>query len=259
MSADPLLAHLAATVRSLRGSRQWSRRALAEQTGISERFLADIEAGRGNPSLLRLAELARALGTTPSALLARPPSIPANPQRAVALLGLRGAGKSTVGAHLAERLGCGFVELDSRVEATAGLSLTEMFEVHGEAYYRRLEGEVLRAVLGSAEPQVLATGGGLVTEPATFATLRSGAHTVWLQARAEDHWSRVVAQGDTRPMANNAQAFTDLCALLARRQALYQQAEVQVDTSGRSEDDVAAELALRFAFLAAPRAEPQSL
>ncbi len=243
-----LAQHLGATVRALRKARRWPRRELAAATGISERFLADIEAGRGNPSLQRLAELAAALGTTPAALLSAPVS---ERRDTIALLGLRGAGKSTIGRLLSERLGCALVELDGHVESAAGLTLTELFQLHGEAYFRRLEGEALTALLAEPGPRVLATGGGVVQTPSTFERLQRHTHTVWLQASPEDHWTRVIAQGDTRPMADNAQAFGDLCAILAEREQRYRQAHMIVTTSDRNADEVADELALHFAYLRA--------
>ena len=253
----PLLVQLGVTVRSLRKARHWPRRELAAQTGLSERFLADIETGRANPSLLRLCDLAEALGTTVKSLLAAAEQhTPATRRGAVALLGLRGAGKSSVGNSLARRLSCPFFELDALVEQAAGLSLTEMFQMHGEAYYRRTEDTVLRQLLERGEPMVLATGGGLVTARATFEHLKARAHTVWLHARPEDHWTRVVAQGDTRPMADNEQAFVDLCSILSERERLYRQAEHLVDTSGRDADQVTEELALHFAFLSHPPDHP---
>lgn len=215
-------------MRSLRKARGWSRRDLARRTGISERFLADVETGQANPSVLRLVELAEALEVRPSALLGGDVALP---RRHVALLGLRGAGKSTVGPMLAQRLGRSFVELDSCIEAATGLQLGEIFQMHGEAYYRATERAALSRQLAT-EPSVLAVGGGIVTDPQSFAMLRSGARTVWLQAAPEDHWQRVIQQGDTRPMADNAQAFSDLRRILTERDALYRQADVVVDTSG---------------------------
>ncbi len=242
---------LAETVRDLRKARGWTRRDLAARTGISERFLADIETSRANPSLLRLVELSGALGTTAAGLLAQAgrPLHKQPPKHAIALLGLRGAGKSAVGPALAEHLQLPFVELDARIEERAGLSLSELFQVHGEAKYRQLETEVLRELLAQAAPGVLATGGSLVTAPSTFALLRQQAFTVWLRARPEDHWLRVVAQGDTRPMADDDRAFQSLCAILAEREPLYGQADFTIDTSGREVADIARELALHFRFL----------
>ncbi len=246
MKAQALQLQLADRVRDLRKERGWSRRDLAQHAAISERFLADIESGRANPSLLRLCELAEALHTTPHGLLT--PSGDQN-RRVVALLGLRGAGKSTIGERLAQALGCEFVELDRLVEDAAGVSLAEMFELHGETFYRETEHRVLSDLLDRAEPLVVATGGGIVNSERSFALLEARAHTVWLRADPEDHWTRVVAQGDTRPMADNERAFADLCAILAQREPLYRKAQHLVETSGRSTEDVTEELARHFAFL----------
>jgi XRE family aerobic/anaerobic benzoate catabolism transcriptional regulator len=214
---DPahLLAGLGRRVRELRTERGLTLKALGHGAGLSPRFLVQLEAGRANISVRSLARLAGALGTTPAALLSGPGSAAELP--VVALLGLRGAGKSTIGRRLARRLRLRFVELDRRVEAAAGLSLGELFAVHGEAYYRRLEHEALEAVLGEGRPLVLATGGGLPASPETWALLRRRALTVWLRAAPEDHWNRVVGQGDRRPMADSPQAMAELRRLLAAR------------------------------------------
>nr|HEX4318676.1 shikimate kinase [Kofleriaceae bacterium] len=227
-----LLDAVGAVVRQHREALGWSRRKLAETSGVSERFLAQLEGGDGNISLRRFADVARALGTTPSALLA--PAEAAGEARPIALLGVRGAGKSAVGAALAKELGARFVELDREIAATAGLPLAQVFELHGEAYYRRLERDVLAQVLARAEPLVIATGGSIVTDDASYALLRARCITVWLRARAEDHWSRVVAQGDRRPMAQSPHAFEELRALLAAREPLYARADHVVDTARRS-------------------------
>ena len=139
----------------------------------------------------------------------------------VALLGLRGAGKTTIGKQLARRLRVRFVELDRRIEKAADMSLAELFSLYGEDYYRRLERETLAAVLAEKRPMVLATGGGIVASPDTYALLKKSAVTVWLRAEPEDHWNRVVRQGDRRPMADHPQAMADLRALLAAREPLY--------------------------------------
>ena len=236
---DPLLDTLAANVRSLRKARRWSRRDLAQRADISERFLADVEQAAANPSLLRVQALARAFEVPLVELL----SERAPPERThVALLGLRGAGKSTVGPLLAQRMGVPFVELDARIEAASGLSLDEIFQVHGESYYRAVERAELGRLL-SGEPCVFAVGGGLVTDEDSYATLRRQARTVWLRAAPEDHWRRVIAQGDTRPMADNEQAFVDLRRILSTREPLYERAEVVVDTSGAELDAVVAAVA----------------
>lgn len=222
--AEDLLHRVGSRVRTLRHERGFSRKELAERAGLSERFLALVETGQGNPSLKSLSDIALALATTPVALIEPP-------RQMVALLGLRGAGKSTVGAALARRLRVPLIELDARVEEAAGLSLAEIWELHGEAYYRNLEREALTAILAGAPRAVLATGGGIVAEPATWDQLRRSAITVWLRARPEIHWDRVVSQGDHRPMANDPLAMERLRALLTEREAQYQTAHYTVDTS----------------------------
>ena len=239
-----LLKRLGASVRQLRKQRSWSRRDLAQRASVSERFLADIELGRGNPSVLRLAQLGEALEVGLPHLLE---AADGSTGRSIALLGLRGAGKSTVGPALAERLKRPFVELDQAIEEAARLSLNELFQMHDEAYYRRVEHEVLRGVLSRSEPVVLATGGGVVTSPPSFDLLRESSDTVWLHAKPEDHWERVVSQGDTRPMAGNDQAFLDLCSILQQREPLYRSAKLTVETSGRTVDEVCDELEAYFA------------
>ncbi len=233
-----------AAVRSHRERLGWSRRELAAHCGLSERFLAQLETGDGNISLRRFADVAHALGTSPSVLLG-PADAPAD-AKPIALLGVRGAGKSTVGAALAKRLGVAFVELDQRIEQTAGLPLGELFALHGEAYYRRIEREVLTQLLADPPAMVLATGGSIVNDPTNYALLRARCRTVWLSARPEDHWNRVVAQGDQRPMAENPHAFAELRALLAARDKLYARADHTVDTSGLRVPQVAAAIAERM-------------
>jgi XRE family aerobic/anaerobic benzoate catabolism transcriptional regulator len=235
------LGSVGSAVRSHRERLGWSRRELAAHSGVSERFLAQLEGGDGNISLRRFADVARALGTLPSALLALADA-PAE-VKPIALLGVRGAGKSSVGAALAKRLGLAFVELDHRIEQTAGLPLGEVFALHGEAYYRRIEREVLVQLLATPPPMVLATGGSIVNDPTNYSLLRSRCRTVWLHARPEDHWNRVVAQGDQRPMAENPHAFTELRALLAARDLLYSQADHRIDTTDRRVPQVAAAIA----------------
>ena len=229
MDGDRLLSTLGHRVRALRTGRGSTLRDLAGRAALSERFLVLVEGGRANISVRRLAALARALDTTPAELLAG-----AGGERdlpVVALLGLRGAGKTTIGRRLARRLHVPFVELDRRVEEAAGLGLDEVFALHGEEYYRRLEGEALDAVLRDGASLVLATGGGIVTRPDAFERLRRRALTIWLRADAEDHWNRVVQQGDRRPMADQPEAMAELRRLLAARQRLYAEADGTVHTS----------------------------
>ena len=227
----PFLAKVGARVRELRERRDQTRRELAAASGLSERFLADLEAGVGNISVQRLDELGRALGTSAGELLlgAEQPRAVRGPL--VALLGLRGAGKSTIGRALAKRLDVPFFELDALVEAEAGLSLANLFSLHGEAYYRRLAREALTRFLAETDAAVLATGGSIVTDREAFRLLQKRMRTVWLQATPEDHFQRVLAQGDQRPSAASPHAREDLRALLLAREPLYAQAELEVDTS----------------------------
>ena len=232
---EQILTDLGRAVRARRLDRGLTLKDLSQRADVSVRFLAELEAGRGNVSVARLHGIAVALGTTASTLLAdeerrahRPP--------VVALLGLRGAGKSTVGKRLAHRLKIPFVELDAQVEAAAGLSLGEVFELHGEAFYRRLERDQLKRQLDADKPVVIATGGSLVNDEETFAMLRSRTTTVWLQASPDSHWQRVVAQGDRRPMQNRANAMSELRALLRQRAERYARAHLVVDTDALGVD-----------------------
>lgn len=230
---ERLLEGLGAAVRARRSGEGFTLKELAARAGVSERFLVQLEHGTGNISVARLEDVAEALGTTGAALLSDAEAAGARPRRGVvALVGLRGAGKSAVGAALAKRLRVPFVELDGLVAREAQMSLGALFDMHGEAYYRRLEREVLQRVLDEHPRCVLATGGSLVTDPETWALLRGRAHTVWLSASPREHWDRVVRQGDARPMRGRPQAMEELEELLARRRPLYRMAEHSVDTSG---------------------------
>jgi XRE family aerobic/anaerobic benzoate catabolism transcriptional regulator len=239
MVAETILAALAERVRRLRGERGWTRAQLARRSGLSVRFLARIEAGDGNVSLLRLAHLAEALDT-PLDQLVRPAR---GRTRLVALVGLRGAGKSTVGPKLAALLDTPFLEMDGLIREASGLPLDQIFELHGERYYRRIEREALGRILHGARPVVLAAAGGVVNEPPTWDLLLSRATVVWLKARPEDHWNRVVAQCERRPMADNPGALAELRAMLAAREPLYAQSHHVVDTHGREPDAVAGVIA----------------
>jgi len=225
-----LLSSVGGVTRKLREGRGLTRRELAEKSGVSERFLADLETGQGNISLARLHDVARALGTSAGELL-----VAAQPERqekrVVALVGLRGAGKSTIGKALAEKLEVPFVELDALVEKDSGLSLSALFSLHGEAYYRRLAREVLVRFLAGADEAVIATGGGVVTDREAWRLLQKRCTTVWLQATPEDHWKRVLEQGDVRPGAASPHAQEELRALLKAREPLYAQSALAVDTS----------------------------
>lgn len=235
----PVLVTLGARVRQLRVGKHWTIRELAERSGVSLRFLVQLEAGQANISVKRLAELAAALGVSAAQLVAEDA---AGDPHVVALLGLRGAGKTTIGKRLARQMHVRFVELDRRIEQAAEMSLSEIFSLYGEEYYRRLERETLSAVLAEDRPTVLATGGGIVASRDTYALLKQAATTVWLRAAPEDHWNRVVAQGDKRPMADHPQAMADLRLLLEARQPLYATADLVIDTSGRPVDAIVDEV-----------------
>jgi XRE family aerobic/anaerobic benzoate catabolism transcriptional regulator len=239
-SANDALSLLAARVRRLRESNGWSRAELSARSGLSVRFLARIESGDGNVSLLRLVHLAEALDTTPDALLRAPR--PRGP--VIALTGLRGAGKSTIGPLLAAELRVPFVEMDALVQEAAGLPLDQIFELHGERYYRRLERETLQSILAGSRASVVAAAGGVVNEPSTWKALLDRTTVVWLRARPEDHWRRVVAQGDRRPMADNPDAMAELRAMLASRESRYAQAHIVVDTARRAPPSVAKAIVL---------------
>ena len=227
----------------MRESKGWTRGELAERSGLSVRFLARIEAGDGNVSLIRLVHLAEALDTTPDVLLRAPR--PRGP--VIALTGLRGAGKSTVGPLLAARLGVPFVEMDALVQEAAGLPLDQIFELHGERHYRRLERETVQSILADGRASVVAAAGGVVNEPSTWKALLDRATVVWLRARPEDHWRRVVAQGDRRPMAHHPDAMAELRTMLQSREARYAQSHLIVDTAGRTPKAVAHSIASELA------------
>jgi XRE family transcriptional regulator, aerobic/anaerobic benzoate catabolism transcriptional regulator len=233
-----LLRALGAAVRAKRTDLGLTMRTLGQRADVSERFLAQLESGEGNISVARLQDVAEALGSSAAELLAMRPA-PATPRKVVALIGLRGAGKSTLGPEVARRLGVPFYELDALVAREAGMPLATIFEMHGEAWFRRLEHEVLRTFLDEHPAAVLATGGSLVTAPETYALLRRRAATVWLRAKPQDHWDRVVRQGDVRPMRNRANAMAELKSLLRTRRPLYALCDHVVDTSNASFEEAA--------------------
>ena len=247
-----LLEGLGSAVRALRSERGLTLRGLAKVAGVSERFLVQLEAGEGNISVARLEDVAEALGTTGAELLAQAsrarPATGTNGPGVIALVGLRGAGKSSIGAAVAQRLGVPLVELDEAIVREAQMTLSTIFEIHGEAYYRQMERDVLRRILDSGKPAVIATGGSIVTDPETWGLLRSRARTVWLKATPREHWDRVVAQGDVRPMRGRPRAMKELKQLLHHRTPLYEQADVAVDTSGQDVADVVG----RIVSIAAP-------
>ena len=271
------LTRLGERVRELRARRGMTRKILARDSGVSERYLAQLETGQGNASLLTVREVARALDVPVEALIGEgedPPELagaiavlrglrpeqqteahallertfsgvdPAARRGRIALIGLRGAGKTTLGAQLADRLGVPFIELDREIERAAGVPLATIFDLYGQAGFRRLERSCLERVLAQHPRFVLATGGSLVSEPATFEHLLATCRTIWLQASPAEHMARVVAQGDLRPMAGNRESMADLQRILAGREALYRRADATVDTAGRTvEESLAALLA----------------
>ena len=235
-----ILTRLGSEVRTRREARGLSKAQLARVSDVSLRFLNDVEAGRANPSVLKVQALAEALGTQPADLLAAPAAA-AEPLR-ISLLGIRGAGKTTIGRRLAVRIGLTFVELDRKIEERASLSLSEIFALHGEDYYRRLERQALEAVLAEGKGCVIATGGGIVTSPETFSRLKAQTITIWLRADVNDHWNRVLQQGDRRPMKGHPQAMAELRRLLTTRKRLYGTARHTLDTSSLTPDAVVSEI-----------------
>lgn len=261
------LAALGERVRVIRARRGMTRKILARDSGVSERYLAQLESGRGNISILLLRHLSRALDTPLADLVLEGPEPPLELSHAVellrrlptteleqahkllvetfgagagdrrdriALIGLRGAGKSTLGAMLAERLSCPFIELDKEIEAEAGAPLNAIFDLYGQPAFRRLERRCLERVIEQNPRAVIATGGGLVSDPATFERLLASCFTVWIKAAPTEHMERVIAQGDMRPMADSREAMADLQRILKGRETLYGKADVQIDTTRRA-------------------------
>jgi XRE family aerobic/anaerobic benzoate catabolism transcriptional regulator len=266
------LSELGGRVRAWRARRGMTRKQLAADSGLSERFLADVEAGKGNVSINSLEAAARALNISilellqdaPQPALARVQALLARlddaqldhayalvaatfgagdergREKRIALIGLRGAGKSTLGAQLAAQRGVPFVELDREIEREAGTSMNEILLLHGQAGYRRYERRaLLRIADDHGDGVVMTTGGSIVSERETFDLLQSRFYCVWLKASPEEHMSRVVAQGDMRPFdatrGASSEAMEDLRRILASREALYARADAVVDTAARTE------------------------
>jgi XRE family aerobic/anaerobic benzoate catabolism transcriptional regulator len=229
------LGRLGERVRSWRTAHGMTRRLLAEASDVSERYLAQLEAGRGNISVLLLRRVAHAMRVPVEELVREDPA--ARSAR-IALVGLRGAGKSTLGAKLAQALEVPFIELDAEVEKEAGARLGEVFAMYGQDGFRRFERRALERVLDDNERAVIAAGGGLVTDPSSFELLLERCFCVWLRASPQEHMARVVAQGDMRPFTGRTQgrpaALEEIRRLLADRERLYARAPLALDTSGKT-------------------------
>ena len=232
------LSRLGERVRAWRAASHSTRKALALASGVSERYLAQLEAGRGNVSVLLLRKLALAMGVTVESLVREEEAA----ARSVALIGLRGAGKSTLGRKLAEALKAPFIELDQEVEKEAGAALGEVFALYGQEAFRRFERRALERVLAAHQRAVIAVGGGLVTDPGSYDLLLERCQCVWLRAAPEEHMNRVIAQGDLRPFKGRGAALAEIRKLLAGRDKLYARAGHTIDTSGKSVRHSLAEL-----------------
>lgn len=248
LSGDEMLRRVGVRVRALRERKGLTQAALSRRSGVSLRFLADVERGAANASLLRMAELAVALEVSLAELVATAGPVPdsvarfallspgeraerlGRPRQALVFVGMRGAGKSTVGRAVATRMGAPFVEVDEAIEARAMMPLGTLFSEHGVERYRALEAMVVEELLGGGERVVLAAGGSLVTQPELWALVRRQSRTVWLRARPESHLRRVEAQGDSRPTHGRADALAELRRLLAAREPAYAQADLTIDT-----------------------------
>jgi XRE family aerobic/anaerobic benzoate catabolism transcriptional regulator len=226
------LSRLGERVRAWRTESGTTRKALAAASQVSERYLAQLEAGEGNISVLLLRRIARAMGVAVETLVREDGE--AAPRERIALIGLRGAGKSTLGAKLAQLLQMPFVELDREVEKEAGAKLGEVFALYGQDAFRRFERRALERVLAQHARAVIATGGSLVNDPASYELLLSRCFCVWLKASPEDHMSRVIAQGDMRPFKGRSAALDEIRQLLAERDSLYARAAATIHTSGKT-------------------------
>jgi len=269
------LEQLGQRVRTMRALRGMSRKVLAKVSGISERYIAQLESGKGNVSIVLLRRVSNAMGAHIEDLIPTADSVPdwqvirdllrkATPNQiaqakdvlsggstaahrkmsfsGIALIGLRGAGKSTLGKMLAKTIGWDFVELNKEIEAQNGLSVAEIIALYGQEGFRRMEQAALTALLARKELLVLATGGGIVSEPLTFDLILTSFYTIWVKAKPEEHMARVRRQGDLRPMADDRSAMAELRTILKSREPLYARANAVVDTAGLSVDAAAVRL-----------------
>src|ERR1700692_2854893 len=276
-ASDPetgFLEQLGQRVRNMRALRGMSRKVLAKVSGISERYIAQLESGKGNVSIVLLRRVSNAMGAHLEDLIPATEPAPdwavirdllrkASPSQiarakdilagqggqgqrgsfaGIALIGLRGAGKSTLGKMLAKKIGWSFVELNKEIEARNGLSVAEIIALYGQEGFRRMEQAALGQLLARKELMVLATGGGIVSEPLTFDLILSSFYTIWLKAEPEEHMARVRRQGDLRPMADDRSAMAELRPIWLSREPLYARASAVVDTAGLSVDAAAARL-----------------
>ncbi len=269
------LLFLGKRVRELRSRRGMTRKMVAREADVSERHLAQLEAGEGNVSIVLLRRIAAALNVSLAELFAPEVEEPAEKRliqrflerlphhrledvvlrlmrdfgheeevrrRRFALIGLRGAGKSTLGSRLSQETSIPFIELDGEIEKDTGMPLTEIFSLYGQAGYRAIEKRTLERVLHENERAILSIGGGVVSEKETFDYLLSNCCTIWIKAQPEEHMARVIAQGDFRAMAGSDQAMEDLRRILEAREPLYRNADLCVDTSGSSVEESFAKL-----------------
>jgi XRE family transcriptional regulator, aerobic/anaerobic benzoate catabolism transcriptional regulator len=265
---DILIARVGERVRRARDRKGIPRRVLSEKSGVSPRYLAQLEAGEGNISIgllqrvahaldhkiewlvgeddpwssepLRVADLFRSANARTQArvlaTLSPEPVAAARAQR-ICLVGLRGAGKSTLGRRAGEALGIPFVELNREIEEQSGMPVDDLMALYGQEGYRRLEAQAIDRVIATHDTMILAVAGGIVAEPETYNVLLSKFHTIWVKATPAEHMARVREQGDTRPMAGNPEAMDQLKSILTAREALYERALAKLDTSGRTEDE----------------------
>jgi XRE family transcriptional regulator, aerobic/anaerobic benzoate catabolism transcriptional regulator len=236
-----LLRDLAQRIRALRKSRSLTRKNLSALADVSERHLAQLESGEGNISILLLNRIATALNTSLAELFANDEQSSSNEisprQKRIALIGLRGAGKSTLGQKLAETRNIPFVELDREIEKETGMPLADIFSLYGQSGYRAIERRTLERVINEFDRAVFSIGGGVVTESETYDYLRANFYTVWIKAKPQEHMDRVAAQGDFRAMAGNDRAMDDLRRILNSREPLYRQADITLDTSATTVEE----------------------
>jgi XRE family transcriptional regulator, aerobic/anaerobic benzoate catabolism transcriptional regulator len=270
LSSDGFLLALGKRVRELRNRRGLTRKMMAREADVSERHLAQLEAGEGNVSIVLLRRIASALHVSLAELFAAEAEtrhekiliqrflerLPAHRvedamfrllrefgeeeavrRKRIALIGLRGAGKSTLGSRLGTERNVPFIELDGEIEKDTGMPLGEIFSLYGQTGYRAIERRSLERVLHEQERAILSVGGGVVSEKETYDYLLSNCYTVWIKARPEEHMARVIAQGDLRAIAGGNQAMDDLRRILEAREPLYRKADMYLDTSGSSVDE----------------------